>query len=103
MNWIRVTNLEPYLKSEDLLESNESLNSTRRFYSQPNEAYPLLCIAIYYNDWTDPKGFTICTSIKHKAVEWWDSRSASIPGSLLNDLKDMIEEAERKLRLKILQ
>lgn len=72
-NWIRVTNVQPYIDSEDLADYSYAI--AHRLYSPKGEAYPVFFIGIYGNvgyflDKKPITGIHISSSYKNKSGEW---------------------------------
>lgn len=102
--WVRVENVQPYIKDEQYSEESALVN---RLYSLNGKKYPLLAITIYSNSilgkLTPVKhiGIRVEVSYKSKRNAWWDSYAGNadvyIPTELINDLKEMIVEAEKEI------
>ena len=103
MIWVRVNDLAPYIKSEDLLPPEQDKALVRRIYSERGKKYPIMCITIRANiDATiygkPITGIRIGVSSKDKERAWWDEwgDAGTIPLELIGDLYEMIEEAKVK-------
>ena len=108
VNWVRVTKLDKYIKSEDIPHPDEcDYTLARRYYAPKGKKYPLFCISIhanvehsvgYYDQSTkvivkEPlSGINISQSIKVCKGQWWDSHMVCIPLDLIDDMYEMVNE-----------
>jgi len=104
MEWTRVKNITPYIKSGDYLSDEEDFSLCRRLYSPKDKKYPLFSIGIDANTSYVIKrpfiGIKISFSCKNKRGEWWDEKSdlSCLPLELFDDLKEMMDEVVTKIK-----
>ena len=101
-NWVRVTDVTPYIESEDWAQDTCAL--AHRLYAPEGRQYPLLFIGIYVNighslDKKPITGVKVSCSSKQASGEWWDEYGDAglIPLDLLADLQEMLLEIKSKI------
>lgn len=98
LDWEPVTDLAPYVASEDLSEETTAL--TRRIYKLKDKPFPLLLIAVHAAAWPSITGIKIAASLKSQKGDWWSDSDplAAVPLALLGDLFEMLREVEAVLQ-----
>ncbi len=104
IEWTRVEDVSPYVKSENMSDPSEDYSLARRVYSPKGKKYPLLCFSIFgdfaFSVRKEPlSGIRVSVSYKEKAGAWWESsfsEDVQIPLELFSELEEMLAEIKTK-------
>ena len=103
-NWIKVQNIEEYIKSGDYVSDKDSYALCRSLYHAKGKKYPLLHIAIHANpEWSvsnqEFTGFKFGISYKEEQGGWWQDHHelSYLPLSIIDDFQVMLTEAVKKV------
>ena len=100
INWVRVTDMVPYIKTGDWSDE-DSYALEKRVYAAEGKAYPLVCIGVCANSehsvrGKEFRGIRISVSWKREEGAWWDDFDAYIPTQLFPDLYKMLDVVKEK-------